>query len=223
MKLVHLGLTGTLLDDGIDFTEWIIESPESFSEYVLELSTQIDGNEGQFVLSEKNKEMDLAKKAELIFNPLTVDINERKILNKLYMELSDLSKGEEMYIKTVELLRHLQEYMLELEQCTEYILEFDQETDMSALLKAVNIHYETRDMDFLERLVQYMKVLAAVVGIKVFMFVNLRSYLTDHQMQEVIKEMKYQNIKGVFIESQQRSCMEGVKQCIIDVDRCEIY
>ena len=113
--------------------------------------------------------------------------------------------------------------MLELEQCTEYILEFDQETDMSALLKAVNIHYETRDMYFLERLVQYMKVLAAVVGIKVFMFVNLRSYLTDHQMQEVIKEMKYQNIKGLFIESQQRSCMEGVKQYIIDVDRCEIY
>ena len=101
------------------------------------------------------------------------------------MELSDLSKGEEMYIKTVELLRHLQEYMLELEQCTEYILEFDQETDMSALLKAVNIHYETRDMDFLERLVQYMKVLAAVVGIKVFMFVNLRSYLTEHQIIDV--------------------------------------
>lgn len=223
MKLVHFGLTGTLLDDGIDFTEWIIESPENFSGYVLELSTQIDGNEGQFVLSEKNKELDLAKKAELVFNPLTVDINERKILNKLYMELSDLSKGEEMYIKTVELLRHLQEYMLELEQCTEYILEFDQETDMSALLKAVNIHHETRDMDFLERLVQYMKVLAAVVGIKVFMFVNLRSYLTDHQMQEVIKEMKYQNLKGLFMESQQRSCMEGVKQYIIDVDRCEIY
>lgn len=223
MKLIHFGLSGTLLDDGIDFVEWIIESPESFSGYVLELSTQIDGNEGQFVLSDKNKELDLAKKAELIFNPFTVDINERKILNKLYMELSDLSKEEEMYIKTVELLRHLQEYMLELEQCTEYILEFDQETDMSALLKAVNIHYETRDMDFMERLVQYMKVLAVVVGIKVFMFVNLRSYLTDHQMQEVMKEMKYQNIKGLFIESQQRSCMEGVKQYIIDVDRCEIY
>jgi CRISPR-associated protein, csn2 family len=223
VKLIHFGLSGTLLDDGIDFAEWIIESPESFSGYVLELSTQIDGNEGQFVLSDKNKELDLAKKAELIFNPFTVDINERKILNKLYMELSDLSKEEEMYIKTVELLRHLQEYMLELEQCTEYILEFDQETDMSALLKAVNIHYETRDMDFMERLVQYMKVLAVVVGIKVFMFVNLRSYLTDHQMQEVMKEMKYQNIKGLFIESQQRSCMEGVKQYIIDVDRCEIY
>ena len=81
MKLIHFGLSGILLDEGIDFTEWIIESPESFSGYVLELSTQIDGSEGQFVLSEKNKELDLAKKAELIFDPLTVDINERKILN----------------------------------------------------------------------------------------------------------------------------------------------
>ena len=73
MKLIHFGLSGTLLDDGIDFAEWIIESPESFSGYVLELSTQIDGNEGQFVLSDKNKELDLAKKAELIFNPFTVE------------------------------------------------------------------------------------------------------------------------------------------------------
>ena len=53
MKLIHFGLSGILLDEGIDFTEWIIESPESFSGYVLELSTQIDGSEGQFVLSEK--------------------------------------------------------------------------------------------------------------------------------------------------------------------------
>ena len=91
MKLIHFGLSGILLDEDIDFTEWIVESPESFSGYVLELSTQIDGNEGQFVLSEKNKELDLAKKAELIFDPLTVALKERQILNKLYLEFSDLS------------------------------------------------------------------------------------------------------------------------------------
>ena len=159
----------------------------------------------------------------MIFNPLTVDVNSRKILSKLYLELSNLSNGEQMYIKTVELLRHLQEYMLDLEQCTEYILEFDQEIDISVLLKAVNIRYETKDMDFQERLIQYMKILAAMAGIKVFIFVNLRSYLTDYQMQEVIKEMKYQDIKGLFIESQQKDCIEGVKQYIIDIDRCEIY
>lgn len=223
MRLIHFELSGEILSDKVGFTEWIIESPDIFSEYVLELSDQIAGSEGRFVLSEKDKELDLAKKADVIFNPLTVDVNSRKILSKLYLELSNLSNGEQMYIKTVELLRHLQEYMLDLEQCTEYILEFDQEIDISALLKAVNIRYETKDMDFQERLIQYMKILAAMAGIKVFIFVNLRSYLTDHQMQEVIKEMKYQDVKGLFIESQQKDCIEGVKQYIIDIDRCEIY
>lgn len=223
MRLIHFELSGEILSDKVGFTEWIIESPDIFSEYVLELSDQIVGSEGRFVLSEKDKELDLAKKADVIFNPLTVDVNSRKILSKLYLELSNLSNGEQMYIKTVELLRHLQEYMLDLEQCTEYILEFDQEIDISALLKAVNIRYETKDMDFQERLIQYMKILAAMAGIKVFIFVNLRSYLTDHQMQEVIKEMKYQDVKGLFIESQQKDCIEGVKQYIIDIDRCEIY
>ncbi len=223
MRLVHFELSGEILSDKEGFTEWVIESPDIFSEYVLELSDQISGSEGRFVLSEKDKELDFGKKADIIFNPFAVDVNSRKILNKLYFELVNLSNGEQMYLKTVELLRYLQEYMLDLEQCTEYILEFDQETDISALLKAVSIRYETKDMDFQERLIQYIKILTAMVGVKVFIFVNLRSYLTDYQMQEVIKEMKYQDVKGLFIESQQRGCMEGVKQYIIDVDRCEIY
>lgn len=223
MKLVHFELSGIILDEKTEFMEWIIEMPEAFSEYVMELSAQIDGGEGRFVLSEKNKELDLAKKMDIIFNPFAVDINSKKILSKLYLELSALSKGEQMYVKTTELLRHLQEYMLDLEQCMEYILEFDEEADVTALLKAVNVHYETRDMDFLERLVQYIKILAAMTGIKLFVFVNLRSYLADYQIQELIKEMKYQDTRGLFIESQQKGCMEGVKQYIIDVDRCEIY
>lgn len=223
MKLIHFELSGILLDEKTEFMEWIIEMPEAFSEYVMELSGQIDGGEGRFVLSEKNKELDLAKKMDIIFNPFAVDINSKKILSKLYLELAVLSKGEQMYVKTTELLRHLQEYILDLEQCTEYILEFDEEADVSALLKAVNVHYETNDMDFLERLVQYIKILVAMTGIRLFVFVNFRSYLVDYQIQELIKEMKYQDVRGLFIESQQKGCMEGVKQYIIDVDRCEIY
>lgn len=223
MNLVHFDLSESLLNEKWEFTEWIIEAPDDFSRYVQGLSNQISGEEGRFVLSEKNKELDFGKKTDIVFNPLSVDVNARKILSKLYAELTNISKEEQMYVKTAELLHHIQEYMLELEQCTDYILEFDEEVDVLNLLKVANVHYETKDMDFLERLVQYIKILAAMAGIKVFVFVNLRSYLTDDQMQEMIKEMKYQNVQGLFIESQQKGCMEGVRQYIIDIDRCEIY
>ena len=53
MKLVHFELSGVLLDDKTNFTEWIIESPDLFSEYVIELHSQIEGAEGRFVLSEQ--------------------------------------------------------------------------------------------------------------------------------------------------------------------------
>lgn len=223
MRLVHYELTEAILDENTVFTEWIIESPEIFSEYIQELNGQLAGEEGRFVLSENNKELDLAKKADMVINPFSVDVNSRKILNKLYQELTGLSREEQMYTKTLELFRYIQEYMLDLEQCTSYILEFDQEIDIAALLKAVNVHYEVKDVDFLEKIVQYIKIMVAVAGTKLFVIVNLRSYLTDLQMQNLIQECEYQDIKILFIENQQRSCMKGGKRYIIDIDKCEIY
>lgn len=221
MKLVHFDLNEPILEEKFKFTEWIIESPAAFTEYIQELGRQIAGEEEQFVLSENNKEMSLVKKADLIINPFAVNVNARKILNKLYSELSIISKEEQMYLKTMELFRHIQEYMMELEQCTDYILEYDQDFEISVVLKAVNVRYETKETDFLERLIQYIKIMAAV-GVKLFIFVNLRSYLSDYQMKEIIKETQYQEVQCLFMENQQRSCIEGGKRCILDKDRCEI-
>ena len=36
MKLVHINLNEGILVDAINCTEWVIESPEYFSEYVME-------------------------------------------------------------------------------------------------------------------------------------------------------------------------------------------
>ena len=62
-----------------------------------------------------------------------------------------------------------------------------------------------------------------VLSVKVFVFINLRSYLTDKQMQELIKEITYQEVQALFIENQERGCLEGGMRYIIDVDGCEIY
>ena len=41
-------------------------------------------------------------------------------------------------------------------------------------------------LEFFERSVCYIKNAIEVLSVKVFVFVNLRSYLTDDQMQELI-------------------------------------
>lgn len=223
MKLVHSNLAAEILNDKDVFTEWILESPELYAKYLQELFSQQNGEEGDFVLSHKEKELNIAKNIEIIVNPFHVEINGRKILNKLYTELDRLSKSEIMYMKTLELTGKIQEYMLELEQNTEYILEFDMDLDMTALFKTVGIRHEVQETDFLERLIRYIKVAVNVLSTKVFVFINIRSYLTDLQMQELIKEISYQEVKALFIENQERGCMKGGRRYIIDRDECEIY
>ncbi len=223
MKLVHGDLSGEIVNEQKECVEWIIESPELFSKYVGELYRQANKFEGKFVLSEKNKEIDIAKHLEIIINPLSVEINNKKVLNKLYEELNKLSSNEVLYMKTLELTKLIQEYLLDLEQETNYILEFNNEVEMSALFKAVDLKYEDSGEDFLERLVKYIKTLGNLLFIKLVIFVNARCFMNDEQIKKLCEEIKYMEIKGLFIENSEKTCVEGMERYIIDKDRCEIY
>lgn len=37
------------------------------------------------------------------------------------------------------------------------------------------------------------------------------------------EEIKYMEIKGLFIENSEKTCVEGMERYIIDKDKCEIY
>lgn len=223
MKLVHSELSGELLKDKTIFTEWIIESPELFARYLQELYGQYAKCEGKFVLSQDIKELDISKYVEIITDPFAVDLNGRKIINKLYTELNELSKTEMMYTKTLQLAQHIQEYLLDLESNTNHILQFNSEMDVTGLLKTMDVKIEDCTEKFFERLVCYIKNVIGVLSVKVFVFINLRSYLTDNQMEELIQEITYQEVHALFIENQERTCLKGGIRYIIDKDGCEIY
>ena len=223
MKLVHSLLSGELLKDKTIFTEWIIESPELFARYLQELYGQYAKCEGKFVLSQNIKELDISKYVEIITDPFAVDLNGRKIINKLYTELNELSKTEMMYTKTLQLAQHIQEYLLDLESNTNHILQFNGEMDVTGLLKTMDVKIEDCTEKFFERLVCYIKNVIGVLSVKVFVFINLRSYLTDNQMEELIQEITYQEVHALFIENQERTCLKGGIRYIIDKDGCEIY
>ena len=223
MKLVYADVSGEIITEKKSFTEWIIESPGLFSKYLQEFYVQCERKEGKFVLSDNDKELDMSKCVEIIGNPFMVDINSRKILGKLYSELEELSRKEQMFEKTMRLTATVHEYILDLEQETNYILQFDNELEISALLKALGVMHEEIEDSFFERIVRYIKIAADVLKTKLFVFVNIRSYLLDTQMQELVKEISYQDIKVLFIENQERDCLEGGFRYIIDKDGCEIY
>ena len=204
-------------------TEWVIESPDLFARYAQELVCQCNGEDGNFVLSQGDKIVEMAKYMEVVFNPLGVDINNKKIINRLYLELDQLAKQEDMYLQTVQIRHYLLEYLMELEQKSEYILDFEQEIDLTLIFKAAGIKHEIIEEDYLERLIRYMKVVSQVLGIKIITFINLRSYLNDVQMEQLLKDAIYQEIQILLVENQERTCLKDTFRYIIDNDKCEIY
>lgn len=78
---------------------------------------------------------------------------------------------------------------MQLEQQTNYILSFADNLEIPALLKAVGIKHEEMEDDFFERIIRYVKIAVEVLSTKVFVFVNIRSYLTDEQIQELLRKL----------------------------------
>ena len=65
MKLAHLDMENTIELDCRKTTEWIIESPVLFQKYVHLLNSQVNGEEGEFVLSNDDTILDIESKRKI--------------------------------------------------------------------------------------------------------------------------------------------------------------
>ena len=221
MKLVHVNMERKLLDDNV-VTEWVIEAPEEFTRYVQELYMQCEGAEGDFVLSDGEKELGIAKNVEFLDSVLDLDVNERKILGKLYADLEQLAYSEKFVVRTQEMIQYMRTYIFELEQETDFMLDVDDGVDMSAFFKGSCVKLEAVETGILEKIVLYIKVARLLLKKQVFVFVNVRSYLTVRQVEQLIKEAAYQEVQILLIENVMRDCVNSERRCIIDSDKCEI-
>ena len=221
MKLVHVNMERKMLDDNV-VTEWVIEAPEEFTRYVQELYMQCEGAAGDFVLSDGEKELGIAKNVEFLDSGLDLDVNERKILGKLYADLEQLAYSEKFVVRTQEMIQYLRTYIFELEQETDFMLDVDDGVDMSAIFKGNGVKLETVETGILEKIVHYIKVVRLLLKKQVFVFVNVRSYLTVRQVEQLIKEAAYQEVQILLIENVMRDCVNSERRCIIDSDKCEI-
>ena len=222
MKIVHPELQNKLIFDSYNECELIIESQVLFSKFVSEMHMQITGKEGKFVLSDNEKELEIDKVMEMIVNPFSINLNDKKILGKLYSELSTLAMQEDMYMNTIELFNKIRSFITDIEQKSSYILETDSDFNIVNLFKAFGVQIESCNQNFFETVCQYMKVISQILCKKIFAFVNLRSYITDEQAELLIKEAYYNEVNVLFIGNVQRSCLNGCRQYIIDSDYCEI-
>lgn len=80
----------------VDFVEnsintLVVERPQYMSDIIQDLISKINGENGNFVLSEET-EIKFEKDVIFITEPFTLDLNEKRVIHKLYTQLADVAK-----------------------------------------------------------------------------------------------------------------------------------
>lgn len=198
-----------------------VENPEAYSKIVGDIWNQVNGNEGDFVLSEREKIKNISKEVDCIINPFSLDCNNKKIVTHLYQELkiqADNTMQEELSLLNVNIMKFLDKLLLSVPYQTTYELNIE----MINLLKAYNVGIEMYADKLIDIIVEYLKVMSQLCNINVFVFIDLKHYLSEEHLEQLYQEIFYLKIYLVIIEPAQTVRLENEKCWIIDNDLCII-
>ena len=198
----------------------IVENKKSYRKIIEDLVNNSNTEDGNIILSKNNKLIIPEKEIFVFSNYFNFDIN-KFVLNKYYKELKNLSENEFLN-ETLEIKEILKSYINKLID-NNYSLKFEDDLDISQILKAFSIKFE-RSEDLLLNLFEWLKILNEVLGYEIFFFINLENFLSEEELLEFSKFILYNKYKVVFLENFHRNKLfEDDNLIIIDNDLCEIF
>lgn len=198
-----------------------VENPEAYSKCVGDIWNQVSGNEGDFILSECDKLKNISKEVDCIINPFSLDCNNKRIVTRLYQELklqTDNLMQEELSMLNANIIEFIDKLLLSVPYNTTYELDID----MSNLLKLYNVGIETKAERLIDVIVEYFKVMSKLCNINIFVFIDLKHYLSKEHLEQLYQELFYLKIYLVIIEPIQTERLQNEKYWIVDNDLCII-
>jgi CRISPR-associated protein Csn2 len=198
------------------------EDPAMFRSFAENLWNQANGADGEIYLTKGDKSVKLQKEGHVIFNPYSIDINDRKILSHIYEEMLEVSE-QEYYSSKSEINRSIVALLDALEEKMPYPLEYSLELDFLQMLKLYGVKIEMQGEELMERLVNYIRLLHQVLGMEIFVFVHLMDYFSWEEMDKLEEMIRYEQISVLIVENKIRQ-EDSVhhKWWIVDRDSCII-
>ncbi len=202
---------------------WVIciENRKCFSDIICDLWQQINGSKGDVIFSDGNDLIKINREVEMIFNPYSVDCNEKKILNALYQEIEDETNDlfqEEM----LQLKSGMIEFMDRIIENNRYSLAFECDIDIVDILKLFSVKIDNMVESVAENLLEYIRIKSRLCKTRCFIFVNIKSYISNDEMNGLYEAAFYEKVHLILIENTQYEILNGEKITIIDKDLCFI-
>ncbi len=198
-----------------------IENPFIYREILSSLWRQNSGETGGIVFSDGGKEFPMQKKAECIINPFGVDINDKRLLNRLYQDIVSIAI-DDLHDTTNDINTRIVNYLDSIIEHIHYPIEYETSLDIAALAKIYKVKFDDSAPDVVSKLVSFCFLLHRVSGKELFVFTNLKHFMDPDELSEFYKSMMYEHlcildIEGLYsYKSAEETCI------IVDKDKCRI-
>ena len=192
----------------------VMENPLVFTQLLQTIIRQIEGEEGDLLLSEGDKILTFSKNVVLIDNPLMINCNEKRIISKIHKELGNIVNTE-MYEKYSMLNTEIVKFVEAAMDTVPYHLEMDYQVDVTELLKTYDVKIATEETDPLEKLIDYLRALHAICNIKIVIVLNLKQFFTEEQVKQVYEFCFYEKIFLINMEGMKTYLTDDKDLCLI--------
>ena len=118
---------------------------------------------------------------------------------------------------------HASKYILDILADVEFPLELGSTPTISSILKAYNVSVTTDHVSLLDKIIDYITIVAELRLCKILVFIGLHTVLNENELLELYKHARYQCISLFDIEAADKGLrLPSEKTVIIDKDSCEI-
>ena len=221
MKLWLEGLQQPLLTDGEGVTTLVIENQAFMMRVLSDIYAQTQGETGSAVLSSNGKIIDINNGLDLLTDFVAFDGNRKGLLTKILHVLEKTANDEVYFQRTHKLLADLECYLNDLAMEQEVDLAYEK-LSLNNLLKSVGVRVIIDYTKLVERLFAYMDLVRRFEGEKLFLLVNLRSFVSNEDMELFMQTVVAHGLQVLLVDNQAYPLLPLERRRIIDTDLCEI-
>lgn len=223
MKMAFQELERTIIFNENQVNELIIENVGFFQSFLWQILKQIEGNcEDSIFLAENDKMLSWEKNVEIIINPFRLDINQKKVITRLYQNLNNIVQEKGYYLKVNELAAEITGLLSEVEYDADISLNYSVNIEAIQIFKLMDVKIEMEGKSLLEKLIEYIKILSELLQYKLVIFANIKCYLNEEELGLLYQAANYAKIHLLLVESCERKALSNENRIIIDKDMCEI-
>lgn len=221
MRFVHPEIQCVIDTDYEKIFSLVIENQKLFRRLIEDIQNQIEGCEGCSVLSENNKPLEFSKSCCLITQFIPFDVNQKNLLTKVVNQLEKEAISGENYEKTMMLLSEIESHLMDLSLALEGGFNFSN-LNIRSIIKSAGVEFVNDYTTLSEKIIDYIELVRAYDREKLFVLVNLRSYMDDDEVIEFIDTSLRRGYHIIMIENSEHNLLKNEKRIIIDEDLCEI-